>query len=94
MAGLTYRFEVERRPAMLREYEYEPSGYGVGTIQHFTGNEARVLVYMSIAKDGMLLVEYESGRCGYARPQDIRFLDSKSLFDEQCWYEQIGERDD
>ena len=44
-----------------------------------------VLVWPMPDIDGRFVVEHEDGTCSKAWPHELKFLDSKELFDSYCW---------
>ena len=86
MAGLEYKITVPRRQAMVDEITVGFDEYGV--VEHRTVKRYKVLVWPMPTKDGEFIVEYEEGYCGRVKPERLKFLDSKELFDQYVWSEE------
>lgn len=85
MAGLTCKTVPEQRPALLRDYEYEPVGRGIDYSRRFTGRYTKCLVFTNLFVDGKFVIEYEDGRLGMAKYCELRFVDSSERFDLYNW---------
>ena len=83
MKGLEYKIKVPRRQAMVDDITVESDEYGV--FERRTGKRDKVLVWPTPTKDGEFVVEYEEGYCGRVKPERLKFLDSKEIFDQYDW---------
>jgi hypothetical protein len=83
MAGLEHKITVPRRQAMVDEITVEFDEYGM--FEHRTGKRDKVLVWPVPTKYGEFVVEYEGGYCGRVKPERLKFLDSKDIFDQYDW---------
>lgn len=84
MAGLDYKITVPRRQAMVDEIMVTlDDDYGVS--EYRTGKRDKVLVWPTPTKDGEFVVEYEEGYCGRVKPERLKFLDGKDIFDQYDW---------
>lgn len=88
MSGLTMTVTVrqELRPALLRKKEAYQSKLTGMLAFRFSGEYERVLVHpFPSGEDGLIVIEYDNGRCGTAKPSDLRFIDSEDRFEAVCW---------
>lgn len=83
MRGLEYKITVPRRQAIVDETIVESDEYGV--FERRNGKRDKVLVWPMPTKDGEFVVEYEEGHCGRVKPERLKFLDSKEIFDQYNW---------
>ena len=75
---------IPRRQAMLRVTDREYDCMQVGVVANVVAH-VPVLVWPMPDIDGRFVVEHEDGTCSKAWPHELKFLDSKELFDSYCW---------
>lgn len=95
MATANFKFEFQRRQAMLSVYEErEPiqPWQGITAVIDYIQDRkvidrVPVFVWPVPTQSGYFIVEHRDGSCTFAYPDDLTFLDSKELFDQYDWSE-------
>lgn len=95
MAMATFKCEFPKRQAMLAVYEerkpVQPWQDITAVINYMQGRKVvdrvPVFVWPMPMQSGYFIVEHRDGRCTFAYPDDLTFLDSKELFDKYDWSE-------
>lgn len=80
MGCLEYKITIPRRQAIYAGWKETD-----GAIESI---DIRCFVWPMPTKDGMFVIEREDGICQKVNPHELRFLDTKKLFEQNNWSEE------